>query len=74
MNLPIQVCTLTDNWVRSKIEFFLLQIKKNSNKQNDNYMKATHNNDNDDEGNNKIIENHTLTLRNVNITKQQINA
>lgn len=37
-------------------------------------MKATHNNDNDDEGNNKIIENHTLTLRNVNITKQQINA
>ena len=26
-NLPMQVCTLTDNWVRSKIEFFLLQMK-----------------------------------------------
>ena len=27
-HLPMQVCTLTDNWVRSKIEFFLLQRKQ----------------------------------------------
>ena len=24
----MQVCTLTDNWVRSKMEFFLLQRKQ----------------------------------------------